>query len=257
MATYTIIERNLYPYYKEIIDFEREKRNEIDNQDTLSAINMNIILCSACYLEGILEERGNFLLGYNNAIRETIHLDEFEQRKAFNTIQNRVRTHFKEKLSHTTGLDNFDSLFQLFLGVSFKQSNEIKPLVEGINVLFQLRNVIAHGRKAFAYELEAYYTSGAEEYFTGGYKKAEEYLIKKELLKDKFFNADAIDVFFTNSIADHFYDLVITFISLLDEFIKDNLIIGDAIIENLNKYNERAGTELDVYQYFQMSGITP
>lgn len=55
---------------------------------------MNIILCLACYLEGILEDRGNMLLGYNNVIHNTVNLDEFELRKPFNVIYHNISDFF-------------------------------------------------------------------------------------------------------------------------------------------------------------------
>lgn len=255
MAKYVFYQSNLSSYYKELIDFNISQRTKIENNKTLSAINMNIILCLACYLEGILEDRGNMLLGYNNVIHNTVNLDEFELRKPFNVIHHNISDFFHHKISQTTGIDNFDKIFEIFLDESLKQNSNIKPLIEGINVLFQLRNVIAHGRQAYAYEIEAYYTNGVEEHFNGGYKKAEEYLIKKNLISQKFVDMESVEIYFSNDISNHFFDLVQNFIIEVDNFIKNNLIIADSIKEKLKKYNEDNACNINMYDYFRMYGV--
>lgn len=195
MAKYSIYESNLCFYYKKIIDFERDYRNQIKDEMLLTAINMNLILCITCFLEGILEDRGHIILGYYNSVKNCVDLKEFEIRKAYNTINNQINEFFHIKISQTTGIANFDNIFEIFLGKSFINSKNINPLIEGINALFQLRNVIAHGRKVHAYELEAYYTKGIEEHFSGGYKKAEDYLTKKGLLHQKFVKTKNVEIF--------------------------------------------------------------
>ena len=122
--------------------------------------------------------------------------------------------------------------------------------------MFQLRNVIAHGRQAYAYEVEAYYTDGIEEHFMGGYKKAEEYLLKKKLMEQKFLEAENLDIYFTNEIADHFWDVVQEFIKELDRFISENLLISDVLMEEMKKYNERNETKMTIYDFFRMNGVS-
>lgn len=255
MAKIIFHEAHLSSYYKKLIDFNQMQRNEIKDNYTVAAINMNLILCTTCYLEGILEDRCKLLLGYYNSIHKCIDLQEFELRKKSNEIHSEIANFFHIKISQTTGLDNFDNFFKIFLNKSFKQSVGIKPLLEGINTLFQLRNVIAHGRQVYAYEVDAYYTNGSEEHFSGGYKKAEEYLIKKGLLTDKFIKVENIEIYFSNEIADHFFNIVNNFIIKLDEFIQENLIIPNSLKEELKEYNETNRSNVSIYEYCRMNGI--
>lgn len=240
LAKYVFYEAHLCEYYNELIQFNKAQRETIKNGKTLAAVNMNLILNTACFLEGILEDRGNLLLGYYNTVHKCIHVEEFGVRKTFNTMHHNISSFFHHKISQTIGLENYDGLFKLFLHKSFRQDEIIKQLIEGVNVLFQLRNVIAHGRQVYAYEVEAYYTDGIEEHFMGGYKKAEEYLIKKKLMEHKFLEAENLDIYFTNDIADHFSDIVQEFIKELDRFISENLLISDTLIEEIERYNERS-----------------
>ena len=255
MSKFIFHEANLCSYYKNLIDFNQLQRNEIKDNSTVASVNMNLILCTTCYLEGILEDRCKLLLGYYNSIHNCIDLQEFKIRKVSNLIHSEIANFFHTKISQTTGLDNFDNFFKIFLHKSFKQAEEFKPLLEGINTLFQLRNVIAHGRQVYAYEVDAYYTNGIEEHFSGGYKKAEEYLIKKGYLTEKFIESENIEIFFSNEIADHFLVLANKFIIILDDFIQENLIIPNSLKEKLKKYNETHKSNISIYEFCRMNGI--
>lgn len=255
MARFVFYEAHLCSYYMSLIKYNREQRSTIKNDRTLAAINMNLILCTACFLEGILEDRGNLLLGYYNSVHNCVDVENCELRKSFNTIHHNISYYYHHKISQNTGLDSYDTTYRIFLNKSFKLDENIKPLVEGVNVLFQLRNVIAHGRQGYAYEVEAHYTDGIEEHFMGGYKKAEEYLIKKMLLNTTFVEAENLDIYFTNEISDHFYNLVCDFIKELDKFIDKNLIITDILKEKLDKYNNKYKTNCSMREYFRMNGI--
>ena len=161
----------------------------------------------------------------------------------------------KSKISQTSGIDSYDSLFEVLLGKSLKKEEAIKPLIEPIKALFQLRNVIAHGREINAYEVNAYWTNGLnEEHFEGGYKKAEDLLIKHKLLEKKYIEQQDVSLFFTNEVADYFYNIVTEFIAQMDSFVNKNFEVSNKIYEDISTYNETYGTEYDLMGYFEMRG---
>lgn len=255
MPTFYIYEDEIYTYFQEIVDLNRKTRNALESERAKVALNLNTILCAACFIEGLLEDRGNLLLGYH---RETYNLigktADLESRKTLNFYFSRVETFFHKRLSQCTGLDNYNVLFEILTGNDFKKHPTIAPMLEGINVLFQLRNVIAHGRQIHGYEVEDDYTNEIEENFLGGYKRAEEYLIKLGLLKQKFKDVENAKIFFANEIADHFYAITQKFVEAFDEFVFENIVISDTIISRANRYNEKYGTSYDVISYLRMRG---
>lgn len=254
MANIYIYESEIYTYYEKLIEFNLKSRANEDDI-TRTALNLNIILCSACLLEGILEDKGKLLLGFFREVYNAIEKPVLELRKPLNFYYNHLEKFINKKISQCTGLDNYSSLFELFTGTSLKQHYKVSPLIEGINVLFQLRNVIAHGRQVHACEIEAYYTDGKEEQFFGGYKKAEEYLIKNGFLSDKFICTENSKIYFTDEIADHFYSLTLKFIDALEIYISENIEISELLFTRANNYNTKYGTEYDVMGYLRMRGM--
>ena len=254
MATIITHEESIFHYYQELIKFNKEQRSNQSCPKLRAAMNLNIILCSACLVEGVLEDRGKLLIGYHREVFNTVHSPEFEIRKPLNVYYNNLEEFLCKRISQTTGVENYNSLFEILTGESFKQHDKVKPFVEGVNVLFQLRNVIAHGRKVHSFDFKAYYTDGFEENFFGGYKKAEDFLMKKGLISKKFKDAESSDIYFTNEISDFFSSLAEDFIEAIDVFVSDNIIIGDTVLENLNKYNENYNTNYDLYAYLRMRG---
>lgn len=253
MAKYQVYSSEIYSLFKKNIDFLFENR---DCQEELScALNMNIILLTACYLEGLLERKAKCVLGYHRSIYKNISKPDLDFRRPMNFFYNRIASDLKRKISQTSGIDNYDSLFEVLLGKSIKKEEAIKPLIEPIKALFQLRNVIAHGREINAYEVSAYWPNGSkEEHFEGGYKKAEDLLIKNKLLDKKYIQQQDVSLFFTNKIADYFYNTVTEFIDQMDSFVNRNLEVSNKIYEDVRAYNETYGTEYDLMEYFEMRG---
>ena len=253
MATYKIYRSEIYSLFKKNIDFLFENR---DCQEELNcALNMNIILLTACYLEGLLERKAKCVLGYHRSIYKNISMPDLAFRRPMNIFYNRVTSGLKRKIAQTSGIDSYDNLFEVLLGTSMKNDEAIKPLIEPIKVLFQLRNVIAHGREINAYEVSAYWTNGLDrEYFEGGYKKAEDLLIKNKLLDKKYIQQQGVSLFFTNQVTDYFYNNTIEFIAQMDSFLSKNLEIPNKIHKDVSAYNETYGTEYDLMEYFEMQG---
>lgn len=257
MAKYVIYESAIYPYYKQLIDLNKQERSKVENKNVNAALNLNIILSSACLVEGILEDRGKLLLGYYREVFNLIKMPEIELRRPINHFYNNIEELLHKKVSQTMGLDNFATLFETFTGKSIKKNQQIEQIYEGISTLFQFRNVIAHGRAVHAYTVDAYFSNGIEENFFGGYKKAEVYLTKKGLLSNGFMEINSSDMYFTDEISDHFSEIAEKFICAIDTYIHDSLEIGELIQENLREYNEKHHTSYDMQAYLRMRGTTP
>ncbi len=256
MAKYFIYDEPIFSYYRDIIDFNINSRESITCRKLNAAINLNIILSSACFIEGFLEDRGKLLLGYYQEIYGEIDFKEFELRKPKNIFLNNIIEFLNRRISQSTGIDNYNAIFELLTDVSFKTNATISPFIEGINVLYQFRNVIAHGRQIHFYEVDAYFTDGKEEVYNGGYKKAETYLIKKGLLSDKIKDIGSSQIYFTNEIADHFNSLAIDFTNAFDLFLKQHMLIGPTLTEKLKQYNEKHETNLDMHSYLRKRAIS-
>lgn len=257
MAKYVIYESVIFPYYQQLIDFNKHERSKEENVTLNAALNLNIILSSACLVEGALEDKGKLLLGYYREVFNLIEKPEIELRKPMNHFYNNIEEYFHQKVSQTMGLDKFAALFETFTGKSIKQNQQISQLYEGISTLFQFRNVIAHGRAAHAYTVDAYFTNGIEENFFGGYKKAEIYLTKKGLLSKRFMETDSSDMYFTDEISDHFSEIAEKFICALNTYIDDTIEIGELIPERLEEYNKKYHTSYDIQGYLRMRGTRP
>jgi len=250
---YHVYNSEIFSLFKKNIEFLFENR---DCQEELNcAINMNIILLAACYLEGLLERKAKCVLGYHRSIYKNISIPDLDFRRPMNFFYNRLMSDLKKKISQTSGIDSYDSLFEVLLGKSIKKEEEIKPLIEPIMALFQLRNVIAHGREINAYEVNAYWTNGInEEHFEGGYKKAEELLVKNKLLDKRYIQQQDVNLFFTNKVTDYLYNIVTEFIAKMDSFVIKYLEVSKKIYEDVSAYNETYGTEYDLMEYFEMRG---
>lgn len=257
MAQFRIFDQPIYSYYKRLIDFNISERENINDCELNSAINLNIILNCACYIEGFLEDCGKLMLGYYREVINSVKYPELELRKPKNTFYNNVEEFLSKKISQTTGIDNYNLLFEMLTGKSFKKDDNIKPVLEAINVLYQFRNVIAHGRQIHLYEVKAYYTDGFEEQYSGGYKKAEEYLIKNNLISTKIKDALCPHIYFTNEIADHFYQVTKLFVEAFNNFIHSNLIIGNKLLSNLEKYNKKHGKDISIEDYLKRRSAIP
>ena len=154
---------------------------------------MNLILSSACFTEGVMEHLAKCLLGYYRLVYNEINIPEFELRKSMNKYFERIEADVYQRISQGTGVDNYDRLFELLLGKSFKKDDAFKLILEPVQILFQLRNVIAHAKEVSAYEVSAYWNNNVfEENFYGGYKKAEKFLMKNGLLKKRYIETQNI-----------------------------------------------------------------
>lgn len=250
MATYIFYREQVLEYYKELVEFSLTSRSNTKNTHTKNALNLNIILSSACYVEGHLEKTAKCVLGYFRLIYNDISIPEFELRKPMNKYFARIEADIYQRISQGTGIDNYDKLFDLLLGKSFKKQDAFKPLLEPIQVLFQLRNVLAHAKEIYFYEVSAYWNNNTfEENFWGGYKKAENFLIKKGILEDKSIKIPRVERFFIDSVADYFYNVSQQFIQQLQFFVETNVEFNDILIHKLDAYNKENDTNLSIMDF--------
>jgi hypothetical protein len=213
MTVYETIKQTIWEYQKDHIEFLRSHRKNLKSKTTRIGINISLIINSACYIEGYLENELKKLFYHRQGILRKNSPDQIHLRRIYNSFINKMGKDFEVRIARTSGLENFDSLIAIL-------SYQNKPLrlkdyeyFEGMKVLFQLRNVLAHGREVSAQRVLAYWTGGGwNELFLGGYKQAENYLNKTKLINKKFTEYHRIDQIFTNKIADHFYRISKKFI---------------------------------------------
>lgn len=254
MAVYVFYREAIYKYYVELAEFSMASRNNHENEHIKSALNMNVILSSACFVEGFMEKMAKCILGYYRLTYNEIDIPEFKLRKSMNEYFRRIEADVYQRISQCTGVDNYDLLFELLLGKSFKKNELFQPMLESIQVLFQLRNVIAHAKEVSAYSVSAYWNNNTpQEIFYGGYKKAENFLIKKGLLKEHYIGERNVECFFADAIADYFYNISQQFTEQLYAFTKSSIEVSEALINELNIYNKKNNTDLSFMDFCELN----
>lgn len=224
MTIKLIIKETIWEYQKDHIDFLYSKRKNHKILTDRIGINMSIIINSACYLEGSLEYYIKLLLDSRFKILKRQNFEEFPLRRIKNTFINSIENEFENRISRTTGLEQFDSLVKLLSHKNKKSSLREFKNWEGVTVLFQLRNVLAHGRQVSATRVSSYLTNNSwEDQFSGGYKKAEEYLLKRKLISKKFTENHNVNHLFTNKVTDHFNSISKLFFKFTQKVLESEL----------------------------------
>ena len=183
---------------------------QIERKDGLSpavraGINFSIIVGSACYVEGVLETELKAILAHRRVNYRRLRGRMREQRP-MNFFYHRLEEDLENRI-RSANVAAYDDMFELLMGQRLSKLPGVKPIWEGLSVLFQLRNVLGHGREVIAQHVIAYEGSKKEEVFFGGYRKAEDYLRKNKLLKRKFTDAHSEYIFLSDAIADHFWSI--------------------------------------------------
>lgn len=138
------------------------------------------------------------------------------------------------------------------LGKSIQEDSKIKTTIEAISVLFQLRNVIAHGREISAYEhIIDRESFQSEEYFFGGYKRAETLLLKEGIIASGFIKSSDPTIFFTDAVADYFLEKTDAFLLGLDEFVSEGLVVEDFFEGIVNNFNKLNGTKFTPKEFIE------
>lgn len=60
MAIYNFYREPIFKYYKEQIDFLLRSRENLENINIKKSLNMNLILSSACFTEGVMEHLAEY-----------------------------------------------------------------------------------------------------------------------------------------------------------------------------------------------------
>lgn len=157
-------------------------------------INATIVLLSAACLEGFLVECLNsFIIGSRFVPQDT--------------FEGRLDHAFLRRVSRATFKD-FPELFTLTLGRPLEAAVDNKPLIDGVRLLFNFRNGIAHARsvvyQTYAEDLE----DDVDYEIENQYKTIHEYLEQKKLI---YRHEDL----FKNEIADHFAGFVKPYIEAI------------------------------------------
>ena len=166
------------------------------------------------------------MLRYYSAKYRQVSIPVFETRKPVNLFVNRMMEDLESRVARTTGIDNYAALLNTLLGGSLLSAPDLASCVEGLKVLFQLRNVIAHGRAVRATgRLRGEDLADGEEDFHGGYSLAERYLLKIGLIDQGFYSAESASWIFSDEVADHFTRIAEEFTGALTKYI--DAALGD------------------------------
>jgi hypothetical protein len=210
MATIEFHNHSVFPYVEKHIDFLYASRKGLERKqrDEKVGINYSIILFSALLIEGQLESDLKNLVKHRKKIFNEIIIDDFYKRRIKNTVLQKMLYLIEDNISRNTGIDNYEGIFKL---LSYKRTpakySDFRNL-EGVKVLFHIRNVLAHGREISAKRIKARWTDNNwQNEFKGGYKITETYLIKKKLIKKGVIENRSAEQLFTNRVADHFYSI--------------------------------------------------
>lgn len=207
MTQIHIIQHPIWQYLEEHIIFLKTQRKlvAIRNRSTRIGINISLILTSACCLGGRIEQELKDLIRHRGSVIGNIVVDKFYQRRILNTLMLNLEDYLNSRVERTTGADNFGAFLEL---LSYKRTPDKfveYPNWEGIRVLFNFRNVLAHGREGTVKRTKAWWSEGDwKDDFAGGYKLAEDYLKKKKLVHGRFIEKGSVEHLFTNRVADHF-----------------------------------------------------
>lgn len=206
--------QTVLPSFHQLVDFLAQSRNASQSTDLRIGINHAIVFYSACYVEGVMEAMLKMVVARRRRIFNKVNMPDLDVRRPMNMLFNALAEDLQLRISRSTGIEPYINLVNLLTGVKLLQNKEVAELWEGITVLFQFRNVLAHGREIRAARVSAYWIKEPwQDQFSGGYANAEKYLLKRGLIDKGFMDSDHLDLFFTDPIADHFWSLSSDFVT--------------------------------------------
>ncbi len=182
------------------------------SEEVRVGLNYNIIVDTAFILEAESEALIHSIVDQYEQIYIKFYqpdLTDCDAKLAANakTLLRSSFSMIKNYSSKKTGMEHYKTIFNILIPES--DLTTIKPFEEGIQVLYQFRNVIAHGR-AIRFEERTYYAYPdydnevkKEIDFMGGYKKVQDYLIKKGLLEQPITESLDYKSLFSDAICDH------------------------------------------------------
>jgi hypothetical protein len=170
-----------------------------------AGLNFSIVLGAACYVEGILETILRELLRCRHAEYAELPTSGLV---SINNYLNRIEKELDRDIGRTNGAAGYDAMFTLLTGHHLSELVIVKPIWEGITVLFNFRNVLGHGRQVLARQYSGYVVNGGlQEEFKSAYRVVEDYLRKTLLLNTRFVDANSELLYLTSEMADHFWQL--------------------------------------------------
>lgn len=179
-----------------------------------AGINYSVILYSAIIFEAEMECLLHPIVNYYEEIyiKQSSSIDgELLTVKNINRFLNNSFKNAKQEISKNTGFKHYKNMLSQLID-NYQTTAKMQQLNEGINTLFELRNVIAHGR-AVTYEVKTYMpfptynTEKVEEDYKGGYKFAEDYLLKKKLIKIGDSGTHNLNSILTDVVCNHFVEI--------------------------------------------------
>ncbi|MDT4375822.1 hypothetical protein RO787_21055 [Blautia coccoides] len=179
-------------------------------------INYNIILNSAMIFEGEMEQLlHSIVTRYEEIYVRDMGHGEIKENlvlsKSFRSFVNGIFKNTMQQISKNTGYNNYKNMLIQLID-DYVIPAEMKQFEEGIVTLFEFRNVLAHGR-SLNFEIKThlpyptYHVENVEEDFRGGYKRTEEYLLKKKLINQKIIESENFYSILTNDVCNHFVEV--------------------------------------------------
>lgn len=194
-------------YYPSLIKWKIEQRNKVDKIEKdylISTINASLIIEMATFWEGIVNE-----------MQTEIFFDRLGQKDKFHESLNE---YFDEKLSKATWA-TYIKVFDLLLGESLTNRIENENW-KAINILFNFRNMLVHGKEIQIDYFEDGGKIGVES--PNGFKKTFEYLKEKKLLNVSLSpRLNSVDML-NSDVVDFLYNHLIKFIENLFDLFPDS-----------------------------------
>ncbi len=215
----------------ELVPLLQESRDQLprERSQLRQALNQSIVFHSACLVEGALEQAQRSLLDKRVAYLRQAKIPNMPDRKYFHSFVKDIEESLRTRIARATGLQEQLAVLDLLTGPSFVGSKMSDSVGETVTVLFQFRNVLAHGRQINAFSSNGPATDGEwSRTFSGGYRKVEDYLHKKKMMTVRMLEPDpetddsekAVAELFADSVSDHFWDAVITLFVDISEVLR-------------------------------------
>ena len=217
---------SVFGYIEKHIDFLYFSRKNLQRKqkDEKIGINYSIILMCACLIEGKLESDLKELIRHRHDIFNDVEINNFYDRRINYTVINKLIDLTEDNISRTTGIGNFENLFKLLSYKRIPEKYSDYKNWEGITVLFNFRNVLAHGREISAKRILAWWTEDDwKDEFKGGYSITEKYLIKKKFIGNGIIEKQSLEYLFTNKVTDHFYSISKSFLKYHSKIVKQEM----------------------------------
>lgn len=252
MSITEITVETIFDYHLQAARLLQNMRHSLSSEYS-NVVNIQMIIASACYIEGYLENTCRRLLMKYTTGRSRLEIDypDEETRIRLINFYQRLENDFDTRLSRATGIEHYGPLIEILMGKKLSSDDLMKAHCEGITILFTLRNMFAHGRLFEKRILVSAPKMPAQDERTkllSGYERVANYLMKQKLIHDNKSCITLSDIT-SNIVADHFLNLAENFCSEIPEFQERALYIPsteewleDFLSEVRDKYNKKHNT---------------